>query len=214
MDIQLNDKTVRAMAERLRSAIGGEQLPQGKALEALSLVFGYKNWDTLSGMLKREAQPKFRLAVPVELYVGAFSTDEFGSAPRWAQVTLDQAFIDKVLAMQALCVGQDLTETPASVEPERWQGDDSEDPWNIQGAALCVGPASWWFSGFPKHCSYTVETRMIDINSMLTVLAKKTSTEHLAWFKDLLVYDSSGEPTQMLEALVDEDELLESYLPS
>ena len=55
MDIKLTESNARQMAQRLREEIGRDLVKSSKAFEALSKMLGQPNWDTLSGILKREA---------------------------------------------------------------------------------------------------------------------------------------------------------------
>lgn len=224
MKVELNEQKVRTMATRLREALGRDQLGQGRALETLAAVFGFKNWDLLSGMLKREATPAFVLAAPVTLYLEAFSTgpDSWSSDPDWAMVVIDQAFIDQLLALQALCQERELGHVAAFGDPT-WQGEhrDNEDadedadetPVSMDSGHLYVSAHSWWFHAVPRHASYAIETRLLDINVLLDALGGK-EMPHLKRFKDVLVLGSSYSPEQMMRQLVDDKALDSSYLPA
>jgi hypothetical protein len=227
MNVELNEQKVRTMATRLRDVLGREQLGQGRALETLAALFGYKNWDLLSGMLKRDAEPAFVLAKPVTLYLEAFSTgpESWASDPDWAKVLIDQAFIDQLLALQALCKERELSHVAACGDPT-WQGehrddddadeeegdDDDEAPVCMDSGHLYVSTHSWWYHAVPRHASYAIETRLLDIGQLLDALAGKT-TAQLKWFKDVLVLGSSYSPEQMVRQLVDDKALDAAYLP-
>ncbi|KWT98280.1 hypothetical protein APY03_0415 [Variovorax sp. WDL1] len=159
-------------------------------------------------MLKREAQASFKMDNPVTLYLSAFACDEFGEAPRWAKVTLDQAFMDQLLAMRTRCIEQNLDLQATSAEPEAWQ-EDGMFPRRVSGTAVYVNKGGWWFQGYPKHCNYAIETRMVEIETLLTVLKTRTSSEYLAWHGDVLVYETAGDMQPFVESLIEEGELEE-----
>ena len=212
MDIRINKDTAREMARRLRAAVGTANLSQSQAYEALAATLGHPNWDTLAGLLKREsteaAQPAFRLAAPITLYVDAFACDEWGEAPSWAQVLVDQAFVDEVLRLHGLVTQQGLDFVSTSWSAEMW---DRQDDLRIQGDDLQVSKTAWWLRARPKHADYAVETRMIDVQVLLDVLSGKTH-DYLVRRKDMLFYDASGNTQGFIEMLVDDSVLDERYL--
>lgn len=209
MEFHLNEKKVREMAGRMRKVFGNDTLGHSKALEAVAQTLGYPNWDTLSGLLKREDKPRFTLDKPVTLYINAYACDEWADGPSWAKVRIDQAFIDAVLELQALCEDKGLDHVSKDWCPEAW---DDDDNLRLQGDELVVCRHSWWFTARPKHADYSCETRMLDIGWMLDALSKHASTDYLVWRKDILLYDSAGNVSGMLEELVDAGQLDESYL--
>ena len=209
MEFHLNEKKVREMAGRMRRVFGNDTLGHSKALEAVAQTLGYPNWDTLSGLLKRAEEPGFKLDKPVTLYVNAFSCDEWGEGPTWCKLTIDQHFIDTVLELQALCKAKGLDQTTKSWGVDAWGQSDSL---NLRDEDLAVGKHSWWIRARPKHADYDCETRMLDIGWLLEALGNRTSTEYLAWRKDVLLYDSASNIKGMVEELVDNEELDESYL--
>lgn len=209
MEFNLNEKKVRQMAGRMRKVFGNDTLGHSKALEAVAQTLGYPNWDTLSGLLKNADRSRFKLDKPVTIYVNAFSCDEFGDGPSWAKLTLTQAFIDTVLELQALCNTKDLDQTTKSWAVDAW---GSREDLNLRDEDLAVGKHSWWIRARPKHADYDCETRMLDISWLLEALSKRVSTDFLAWKKDVLLYDSAGNITGMLDELVDDGQLDESYL--
>lgn len=209
MEFHLNEKKVRNMAVRMRQVFGNDHLSHSKALEVVAQTLGYKNWDTLSGLLKRAETPRFSLDKPVTLFVGAFSHDSWSKQPDWVKLTLDQAFIYTLLEMKSLCNDKDLDETSRSCLSGEWhRGEELR----IQGDNLIVSRTAWWLQARPKHADHYVETRMLDIDMMLEALSKKTDNDYLAWRRDVLLYDTAGNIKEMLEQLVDAGELDESYL--
>lgn len=216
MDISLTEITAKQMASRLREAIGRESLTHSKSLEVLARTLGHPNWDTLAGLIKRDATteaqaPYFKLVSPVTLYIGAFAVSEWGDSPDWARVDIDQEFIDVLLEMQALCKDGKLNEAA-----RYWNIDwDQSVVSRMDACQLLVGTRSWWFQAYPKYADYACETRMIELEQLFAVLgdATRPSDGCLAWSKDVLLYDSSGDTSGLLDMLVEAGELDESYLP-
>lgn len=213
MQFQVTSENVRAMAERLQKTAG---VKRSQAYEAIAQMLGHPNWDTLSGLLKKNdlavvQTAGYRLDKPVELYIAAFAAGDYDWSPAWAKVTIDQDFLDCVLRLQKVSIEEDLNFTVQNRAPSAWQEDD-ENP-RIDYETVRVGKSNWWFHGVPKHCDYGVETRQIGIQDTLSALFERQSTSYLAWRNDVLVYDPSGDLDQFVSALVDSGELDESYLP-
>ena len=115
MQIELTQKSVNAMAVQLVSQI--PTLPKPAALEFLAKGFGFRNFDTLSGILKRENRtdnvthntapqkpfPHFELNEPVKIWMSCFSVKEGGEFPAWIGYDLDEAVLHEILKMQATC---------------------------------------------------------------------------------------------------------------
>ena len=208
MDITLNEKSVRQMAARIRKALGGnEALSHSKALETVAQSFGYPNWDTLSGMLKKEARTQFKLDKPVKLFIDAFVCDEWGSGPSWACVEVDQKFIDMLLDMQHVCKTKNMEDVSRDASP-MWEGEDEHRMENDQ---LIVGHHRWWLRANSRHCDYAVETRSIDVEWLLDALSTGASNDFLHWRKDVLLYDPSGNSSGFVDMLIEAGELDESY---
>lgn len=217
MDFQITKSNIRDIVSRLRQALGSETVSQSSAFEAIAKALGLKNWDTLSGLLKREDEPAalpapaFQLAAPVEMYVDAYSCDYYGEGPAWAKVTLTPQFLNEVLRMQRICKEQDVDIVSKSWAPEKWE---REERLHFEGDDLYVTDSSWWFRARPKHADYAVETRNVDIGDMLALLtpgSKAESTAYLAMRQGKLFYIAAGDMTGFIQMLVDDGELDESF---
>jgi hypothetical protein len=217
MDFQITKNNVRDIVSRLRQALGAESVSQSNAFEAFAKALGLKNWDTLSGLLKREgepasaAAPAYQLAAPVEVYVDAYACDYYGEGPSWAKVDLSQQFLDEVLRMQRICKEQGVDMVTKSWAPEKWE---QEERLRLENDDLYVTAESWWFRARPKHADYAVETRSVDIANMLALLGPGSpaeSTAHAATCKGVQFYVTSGDMTGFIQMLVDDGELDESF---
>lgn len=214
MQLNVNRTTVMAMAARLRRTLGVEAVTQSLSLEAVASALIGKNWDTLSGMLKSEAQPtppsaKLALNKPVSLYVPVFSTAEYGESPSWACISLDDDFLEMLNHRKDLCLREKLGFIAADYYVENW---DSEFDNSIEFEDLYISKFGFWVRAVPKHTSDAFETRMISIEELLDTLASKTNGKCLKWEKDVLIYTTDGNTKSLLEVLVNSDELPEEYL--
>ncbi len=211
MDIHLNEKNVRAMADRLRRHVGVQTIGVGKSLEAVSQMLGHPNWDTLCGLLRKEARDSGQVVVarPLTLYVEAFACDEWADGPSWAKVPLDQELVSALLGMQSLCDEKALDQVSRSWFVQEW-GDRHD--LRLRGEELQVSARSWWISAYPKHGDYKCETRVMDIQWLLDAVQGHKQSEYFLLRRDVLIYDPAGQPKTLLEQLVDEGQLTEDYL--
>lgn len=219
MKVELNDVKVRAMATRLRDVLGRTTLGQGRALETISAVLGYKTWDLLSGMLKREALPRVEVKAPVQLYLEAFATGPEGYGPGWALLVIDQSFLDELLSLQSLCKEQSLSMAVIEREPVQWQGDqleeglDSDDEqFAMEPAKLYVTSEGFWLRAVPDHGYGATETRMLRIADLVAGMAG-AHCEHLVKHQDVLVRAVSTSTDDFVRQLVGEKALGTEYLP-
>jgi len=188
MDISLNEDRVKSMAARLRLASGPRTLSASKSLEVLASVLGYPNWDTLSGLLKRQRQPGVRLPESVELYLPAFALYEYGESPSFARVKVTQKWIEELLELQATCVSKQLSHIAIDGGPDEWQDDEH---YRMRSELLVVDSSSFWFQAHPKHANYLVETREVGVEQLLTALNLRKETGELLWHEKCLVNDST-----------------------
>lgn len=209
MEICIDESRAREMASRLRSTFGTKTVSQSKSLEALAKTLGYADWNTLSGMLKRDTKEKAvvpaiaRLLVgkPFDLYWEAYACSDLGESPGWAKVAVDQAFLDQVLATQALCVDKKLDHIALDFNAE-W--DDVQDL-QIRDTQLIVTEYSFWLRASPRYANYHVETRSIEIEYLRGVLGTPTVRyECLAWADGVLFADGASAKQFALGLLDDE----------
>lgn len=213
MDIQLDHQRARDMARRLRDAVGIDQISQAKALEVLAQTLAYKNWDTLSGLLKRDESPDFVLSNPVKLLVNVYACTDEGEAPAWASILITQEFINQLLELKRMGFDKHLDSVAVPSSEVSWAGEeDNFRSFRIRNEELHVSQFGWYFSGDPKHCSYSVETRMIEFPEFFKALSEHVSTECLAWARDVLVYDEGADIAGFTQRLVEDGALDESYL--
>lgn len=213
MEIQLNETSARDMALRLRTAVGEDNLPQSKAFEALSQALGFKNWDTLSGVLKKNEshRPKgFALDKPVDLFMACTTTSDY-PVPDYCKVSLTVEFIERMLQLQRQCNELDLSEVREWNCAAQWGGKDADmgegEDWRMDTVEFAVGKASMWFSAEPKHASYRIESRSIDIALLVKALETgKSPDEYLVWHDGRLLHESTSDMNYFVQVLTDAGE--------
>lgn len=203
MQVELTSKSVRTMASRLSKAYPDISRPL--ALEMLAKALGYRNFDTLSGLLKQEVLKESAPPLPdlslfgnaVELWMEAYVCDDFGDGPSWAMVALDAPLVTRILKMQATCQNNALGHVSEWESPSDWEEDAGYGSrFNMQDWQLYVSSDRFWFRGHPKHCSTAVETRGIRIEELMSKLSCPTGTgsasDTLAWVAGALFWDGDS----------------------
>jgi len=215
MDIKINEKTVRTMAEKLRGAAG---LSQSKSYETLAQILGFKNWDTLSGVLKNkgrgDAEPHasasgVALKGPVELFMACHSPDEYASAPDYGKAELTQELIERIARMRKICIDNNLSEC-RSWRYIDWGGTDPDldAAWNMELNEVVVTSSDVWFVAVPKHAPYHVETRAMSIDQLFRALSSRQAPcEYLVWHKGCLVYEPGQDLQYFIQMLEDAGEM-------
>lgn len=102
------------------------------------------------------------------IYVSAFATSEYGDAPRFAKVIIDDEFVREVRFLAELIDTHSLSEVRRFASPEAWGPGEVAEELRLQGGELIVTKGgSFWFTDFPKHASYSVETRSQSIDDII-----------------------------------------------
>ena len=173
MNIELTSTSVRQMADRVVTAYPEFNKPF--VLEMLTKAFGHRNFDTLSGLLKKE-EPTDCTFKPYTLWFDMSSTDEWAPEPAWANLIVTPAFVREVKLLAAQCTADGLSTIRVDCfqRPELvlcdWDDGEAANPLNIHYWSLTVSPARFWFSATPKHAEYQVETHAFFIEDLLLAL--------------------------------------------
>ena len=176
MDILLTHKQIGSMVKRLRDACDG-RLSHSQAHEGLAQALGHPNWDTLSGLLKREETGVPKLERPVQLYVSAHADDEFGESPGWLRTTLTEEFLSTVRQLQTLCASHKL-ESVEVYEAGEWE---NEEEFHLRGDKMHVDSRWFWYQAYPKHATYNVESSLLTIEELFEALSTGKGTNELVW---------------------------------
>lgn len=226
MELKLQRDTLLEMSKRLQKEWSNIEsagpLKTGVALEVLSHVLGYKNWDTLSGLVKASANSAptgvegisaadiervgYRLTPPkvgkpFTFFWEAFACDEWGEGPAWAKLEVTQAFVDELHKLQTQCL-KDKVNLSVDHSVDEW---DNEDSLRLHGVELHVTQSLVWLSAHPKQANYNVETRLMDIKDFFDAI-EGNNTQWLAWADGVLFKDGAS-AKELAQGLVDNGEL-------
>ena len=190
----LTSKSVREFADRIVTA--HPELDKPKALEIASHGFGFRNFDTLSSVLKepstRAKSPtlKVELKKPVTLWIEGYVCDNEAATFDWLKVNLTSTFIERLLTRRNLCSTNGLLHVSEDSRPADWYRDEYVGV--IHDWQLYVSPYRFWFRGHPKHASYAVESRAVHFDKLLELLKTPSDEdESFKWIKGDLYKDSS-----------------------
>lgn len=206
MQLELNAKTVRDMADRVVKT--HPEMTKSKTLEVLAHAFGQRNFDTLSGLLKAEppslpnqtqdaAWPELAsLKLPVTLWLECRGMDNNESGSNWARLVVTREFLEKVLEMQSRCRQWSASAIHEECRPDEWDELGSgRRPLNMRDSQLCVTSERFWFQAMPKHENYYVETRDIYIRDLLALLEAGSGGEKdFCWVGGALYRDAHSVP--------------------
>lgn len=173
MQIELTTVNLRAMATRMRKAVGADVLSKSKSLETLAVTLGYKNWDTLCGMAKAAEALSAPLSFePFSLYMSAYVCDEWGEGPDWAVITITPEFIVELQQFQELVANKGYGDMSMQGWAPNW---DSDDTYRVGTESMSVTSTEFYFEGYPKHVSYQVRTASVPIAGLLAAIAEGDS---------------------------------------
>lgn len=183
MNIELTSQSIRTMADRVTKAYPDTSKP--KALEMLAVALGYRNFDTLSGMLKK-APTKLASFASFDLYFAMRATDEWAPEPVWAKKQITPAFVEKLKHYVEQCKAAglssmrvDCTQVP-DMELDDWDDGKESDPFNVHYWTLTVTPTRFWYSATPKHAEYEVETRALYLDDLQRLIDNAGDTDSVS----------------------------------
>ncbi len=103
------------------------------------------------------------------LVIDVTATSDYGDSPRFALITLYESFVAKLEQIQKVCKDNGLISAQTYDGPE-WA---DADEYRLTCDALHVSAAGdFYFSAYPKHCDYAVETRAIKISDLRLLLTQ------------------------------------------
>lgn len=105
----------------------------------------------------------------MKLVVKAYATSEYGDSPSFAVVDVTPELVDNLQRLSAVCTGNGLSQVQTYDSPDEW---DQEDDLRLRGYTLHVDGSSFYYSAYPKHCNYYVNTSLLDIVWLKELLDK------------------------------------------
>ena len=137
----------------------------------------------------------------MKLVVKAYATSEYGDSPSFAVVDVTPELVAHLNHLREVCVGNCLSQVQTRNGPDEW---DLEDDLRLRGDTLHVDDTGFYYSAYPKHGDYTVETPALDIVWLKELLDKG---EH-PYFKviDGIAYYPDSEADDLRDMYIDATE--------
>lgn len=227
MLVQFSSKEVNQIADRIVKGHPDFQKPL--VLEMLAHGFGYRNFDTFSGVLKKQAeggcsikneivsQPHLLINqaqnAPVTLYLEMYCTEAEGDSPLWAEVSLTPEFLNTIIEAKEWVIEKKLSSVSLNDFPDNYERKTDDIVIRDDNWWLCVDEDGFWFRGIPKHAGSPVETYRADIETLLQCLDEKTESDskNFKWFGGRLFHDSTSPDSLIRSFLNDLDWCLADF---
>jgi hypothetical protein len=128
------------------------------------------------------------LAHPITVVVGASCTDDNVDGPRFATFRVDNAFLERTSAVEALLETHDLCEVRIEHEADWGPGEDVDQ---MEQGKLCIGRSGlMWFIDYPDHACWDVETELINLADLREAVKSAPAGEPLFLTDDDSVRDA------------------------
>ena len=124
----------------------------------------------------------------MKLYAHVFSAAE-ADYPQWAMIEVVPEFLDHVRQLQSIVKGNNLKRLVVCGSPESWE---SEDEYSITGDELCVNNHAVWFSGYPKHGDFDIETMAVTPELLEQMLQQSDAPDGTRVGDDILIQGGVG----------------------
>lgn len=106
---------------------------------------------------------------PFKLVVRAYSSDEYGDSPSWAEVTVTHDLVQTLERLRRVCKSGSLMSVTAPIPPDRW---DHEGDLSICGGSLSVSGDYFYYEGYLRHDDYNAQTIPCSIDSLRRIARK------------------------------------------
>jgi hypothetical protein len=159
---------VDRMADYLAAA--GYEVKRTHLVEASARFQGARDWRTLRSELTSKAVSA-KTKVPVlgdkviRIYMDVHARSDWGSGPRFCWTDISQAWVNRAFELRDLCVQKNLSEIEDGFDVPDWM--DDAGTYRIQEDCITVCQREFWYSGYPKHTDYKVETSPILFDSFI-----------------------------------------------
>ncbi len=102
----------------------------------------------------------------ITIVIGAFADCDYGDGPDFAHTTVDQKFLDLVEKLVRLCNEHQLNEVRYTFYPTWGPGDIGTELRLQNGQLVATANGSFWFTDYPKHANYRIESRAQDVKAL------------------------------------------------
>lgn len=116
-----------------------------------------------AGQDARHMEPEGKV---ITVVAEAYATCEHAEAPSFAVYQVDQASLERVKSLAEMADRNGLSMVSLSGYPD-WGPGDIDNDLRLQNAGLVVVPrGAFWFTDYPKHGSFNIETRICEIDAL------------------------------------------------
>lgn len=160
-----------------------------------------------------QAQVASELIPDVDVIFEAYA-DGDGDGPIYATKSVSEAFIQRILNLQAICLEHRLDEVRVGGAPNQWGPGDVKQDLQLRGPKLVVTDDEFWFTDYPKHGDYSIETRACPIDDFVQQVraAQLIAMSDEAPPQDDLYFGKDGQEEEIREMLLDEDQVDEEFV--
>jgi len=114
------------------------------------------------------------------LFVQCDATSEYGEAPKFARLVVDEALVGRVLAMARRCELDNLSESRTWLCPDSWGGGPEAWDVSLDCEELQVTESAFNLRAIRKHASYEIVTKQVGIDLLMSIAADRTGQTD--WF--------------------------------
>lgn len=116
---------------------------------------------------------------PFKLVTAAFAVGEDFDSPAWASMTIDPKFLERLQHLEQIVRANKLESVAVMAGPDQW---DQREEMRIRGDSLKVAfpfrdRCSFWYEAYPKHASYSIESRSVYIEDLETLVSLMSSSD-------------------------------------
>lgn len=213
MEFNINEKSVRQMAQRLRGASTPGTLTYCQGLDMASRALGYADWNTLRALLLKAEGCRVKLAKPVLFIAQAYSPTGVFDGVSWVQMYLTEAFVHQLVQAEAMFRGTvEKGSFPHALS-------DPDEAWrHAQGTPVktreVVFSDHWWaLTGVAQgRAADAMEMYPADTAAMVRALTSRGDVESslstFHWHKGCLLHTCAEDMHEFIQTL-DEVETFE-----
>lgn len=203
MELKITTKLVKNMSRELRKS--NPDLRQGEALDLVSRMLEQPDWNTLSGLLKRETTKDAEaqkdwinyfdwapleqlppVAKPLTLYAEALDMGGLGEGPSFAKIRVDAAFLKLLHGWQTKSLREGLATVKVDADAHVEWEDESEH--RLGTSFIEVSSREFYFSALPRHWEEELQTPVLNIKDLHALVAgTQANTERVARIGDVLL---------------------------
>lgn len=118
---------------------------------------------------------------PLTGFVKANDIYGHGDGPRWASFTINNAWLAELQKVSTV-VRDNKFDLAKVSEGAVW---DNEDNYRMRCDRLAITDHSFWFSAYPKHANYYMETTAISFSDLVKAVTDAMTNGQRAIFFDL-----------------------------